>query len=313
LIRAETPSKTARLLRLATYASTATAMVLIGIKGAAWFMTGSLSLMASLVDSLMDAAASLINLLAVRYSLKSADQDHQFGHGKAESLAGLGQACFIGGSAIFLLMHAAERLNHPQPLQGISVGLWVMAFAMIATLGLLAFQGYVIRQTNSAAIRADALHYQSDLLTNAAAITALFFAASGYPLLDPLGALGIAGYILYSAWRIGREAMQVLMDHELPEETRQRICDIVLAHGNVLGLHGLRTRQSGQIMLVQLHLDLDQSLPLAEAHRVADEVELAIMAAFPQADVLIHQDPRNPARYRRNPQECREVPETRES
>jgi ferrous-iron efflux pump FieF len=311
-MRAVTPRKTATLLRLATYASTATAVVLIGVKGGAWFMTGSLSVMASLVDSLMDAVASLINLLAVRYSLKSADQDHQFGHGKAESLAGLGQACFIGGSAIFLLMHAAERLSHPQPLQDISLGLWVMVFAMGATLVLLAFQGYVIKQTNSSAIRADALHYKTDLLTNTATITALFFAGSGYPLLDPLGALAIAGYILYSAWQIGREAMQVLMDHELPEETRQRICDIALAHAVVLGLHDLRTRQSGQTMLIQFHLDLDQSLPLAEAHRVAKEVEHAIVAEFPQADIIIHQDPRNPARYRRSPH-CLELPETRES
>ncbi len=312
-MRADTPYDSATLLRLATYASTATAVVLIGVKGVAWFMTGSLSVMASLVDSLMDAAASLINLLAVRYSLKSADQDHQFGHGKAESLAGLGQASFIAGSAIFLLMHAAERLNHPQPLQEINIGLWVMVFAIGATLALLAFQGYVIKQTNSSAIRADALHYKTDLLTNTATIGALFFAASGWPLLDPLGALAIACYILYSAWQIGQEAMQVLMDRELPEETRQHICDIALAHATVLGLHDLRTRQSGQTMLIQLHLDLDQSLPLAEAHRVAKEVEHAIMAAFPRADVIIHQDPRNPARYRRNPQECRELPETRES
>ena len=311
-MRAATPRKTANLLRLATYASTATAVVLIGVKGGAWFMTGSLSVMASLVDSLMDAVASLINLLAVRYSLKSADQDHQFGHGKAESLAGLGQACFIGGSAIFLLMQAAERLSHPQPLQDISLGLWVMVFAIGATLVLLAFQGYVIKQTNSSAIRADALHYKTDLLTNTATIGALFFAASGYPLLDPLGALAIAGYILYSAWQIGREAMQVLMDHELPEEIRQRICDIVLTHATVLGLHDLRTRQSGQTMLIQFHLDLDQSLPLAEAHRAAKEVEYAIMAAFPQADIIIHQDPRNPARYRRNPH-CLELPETRKN
>ena len=304
------PYDTATLLKLATYASTATAMVLIGVKGMAWFMTGSLSVMASLVDSLMDAAASLINLLAVRYSLKRADQDHQFGHGKAESLAGLGQACFIAGSAIFLLMHAVERLNHPQPLQAINVGLWVMVFAIGATLVLLAFQGYVIKRTNSSAIRADALHYKTDLLTNIATICALFFVASGWPLLDPLGALAIACYILYSAWQIGLEAMQVLMDRELPEETRQRICDIVLAHGTVLGIHDLRTRQSGRTMHIQLHLDLDQGLPLAEAHRVADEVEYAIMASFPLADVIIHQDPRNPARYRRNPLECQELPKT---
>jgi ferrous-iron efflux pump FieF len=312
-MKAATPPASATLLRQATYASTFTAAVLIGIKSAAWFMTGSLSIMASLVDSLMDVAASLINLLAVNYSLKSADQDHQFGHGKAESLAGLGQACFIGGSVIFLLINAAERLNHPQPLQAVNVGLWVMAFAMAATLALLAFQTYVIRQTNSSAIRADALHYKTDLLTNTATIAALFCAASGWPLLDPLGALAIAGYILYSAWRIGREAMQVLMDHELPEETRQRICDTALAHPTVLGLHNLRTRQSGQTILIQFHLDLDQTLPLADAHRVTKEVERAILAAFPQADLIIHQDPRNPDSYRRNPQECLEPPENRES
>jgi ferrous-iron efflux pump FieF len=308
-MRTDTPRDTDNLLRLATYASTATAVVLIGVKVVAWFMTGSLSVMASLVDSLMDAAASLINLLAVRYSLKRADEDHQFGHGKAESLAGLGQACFIAGSAIFLLMQATERLHHPQPLQEVSVGLWVMVFAIGATLALLTFQGFVIKRTNSSAIRADALHYKTDLLTNTASIGALYFAASGWPLLDPLGALAIACYILYSAWQIGEEAMQVLMDRELPKETRQRICDIALAHAAVLGLHDLRTRQSGQTMLVQLHLDLDQALPLAGAHQVAKEVEHAIMASFPQADVIIHQDPRNPARYRHNAEECKDLPE----
>ncbi|HIJ89794.1 MAG: cation diffusion facilitator family transporter [Desulfobulbaceae bacterium] len=309
-MRTAPPRATDTLLKQATYASTATAVVLIGVKLTAWFMTGSLSVMASLVDSLMDGAASLINLLAVRYSLKSADEDHQFGHGKAESLAGLGQACFIAGSAIFLLMHAAERLKHPQPLQAINLGLWVMVFAIGATLVLLAFQGYVIKRTNSSAIRADALHYKTDLLTNTATIVALFFAGSGYPLLDPLGALAIACYILYSAWQIGHEALQILMDRELPEEIRQHICDIVLAHGIVLGVHDLRTRQSGQTMHIQLHLDLDQELPLSEAHRIAKEVEYAIMAAFPLADLIIHQDPRDPSRYRRNPKECLNPPET---
>ena len=303
-MRTDTPRDTDNLLRLATYASTATAVVLIGVKLVAWVMTGSLSVMASMVDSLMDAAASLINLLAVRYSLKSPDEDHQFGHGKAESLAGLGQACFIAGSAIFLLMQAAERLKHPQPLQELNVGLWVMVFAIAATMVLLAFQGFVIKKTNSSAIRADALHYKTDLLTNTATIGALFFVASGWPLLDPLGALAIACYILYSAWQIGQEAMQILMDRELSKETRQRICDIALAHASVLGLHDLRTRQSGQTMLVQFHLDLDQALPLAEAHRAAKEVEQAIMSAFPQSDVIIHQDPRDPGRYRRNTAEC---------
>ncbi|MFZ5773979.1 MAG: cation diffusion facilitator family transporter [Thermodesulfobacteriota bacterium] len=290
---------TARLLRLATYASTATAGLLIAVKFGAWFVTGALSVMASLVDSLMDAAASVINLLAVRYSLKCADEDHQFGHGKAESLAGLGQACFIAGSAVLLLMHAVERLGNPQPLDSLGTGIWVMAFSIAATLLLLAFQGYVIRQTNSTAIRADALHYRTDLLTNTASIAALCLTAMGWPLVDPLCALAIGGYILYSAWEIGQEAMQVLMDRELPEETRQSVRQLAMAHAEVLGIHDLRTRQSGQVMVIQFHLDLDQALSLAMAHRVAKEVEEAVVAAFPLADVTIHQDPRDPARYRR--------------
>jgi len=280
-----------RLLRLATYASTATALLLIAVKFSAWLGTGSLAIMASLVDSLMDGAASFLNLLAVRYSLKSPDADHQFGHGKAESLAGLGQASFIAGSAIFLLIQAAGRLARPQPLHNLDLGIWVMAFAILATLLLLLFQGHVIRRTNSSAIRADALHYKTDLLTNTASMAALFFTATGFALFDPLCAVGIAGYILYSAWRIGRDAVEVLMDRELPAATRQAICDIALAHPTVLGLHDLRTRQSGPTFLIQLHLGLDRNLPLFDAHRVAKEVEAAIMAAFPQADVIIHQDP----------------------
>jgi len=267
---------TADLLRLATYASTATALLLIAVKLAAWVMTGSLSVMASLVDSLMDAAASLINLLAVRYSLKSPDADHQFGHGKAEALAGLGQASFICGSALFLLMQTAERLRHPQPLKAVGVGIGVMAFAIIATLLLLAFQTYVIKRTGSTAIKADALHYKTDLLTNA------FFVSAGWPLLDPLCAAGIAAYILRSAWQIGQEAMQVLMDRELPDTTRQAICDLALSHALVLGIHDLRTRQAGQVMHIQLHLDLDSA----------------------GADIIIHQDPSDPAQYHGQRREC---------
>lgn len=293
-----------RLLRLATYASTATALLLIAVKFAAWLGTGSLSIMASLVDSLMDGAASFLNLLAVRYSLKSPDADHQFGHGKAESLAGLGQASFIAGSAIFLLIHAAGRLAQPQPLRSLDWGIGVMAFAILATLLLLLFQGHVIRRTNSSAIRADALHYKTDLLTNTASMAALFFTAAGFALFDPLCAVAIAGYILHSAWRIGRDAVEVLMDRELPADTRQAICDIALAHPTVLGLHDLRTRQSGQTFLIQLHLDLDRDLPLSRAHQVAKEVERAIMAAFPQADVIIHQDPKEQNREGAGKGEC---------
>ena len=285
------PARAARLLRLATYASVTTATVLIAGKLTAALLTGSISVLASLVDSMMDVAASIINLLAVHYSLQPPDHDHRFGHGKAEPLAGLAQAAFIAGSAVFLILHAVNRLLHPQPLNDALVGVGVLLFAIAATGALLAFQHYVIRRTQSTAIRADALHYATDLLTNTATILALGLAMLGWPLADPVFAIGIALYIIYSAGHIGHEAIQLLMDHELPPEVHARIKEIVRAHSLVRGVHDVRTRRSGQTYFIQLHLMLDDRMPLVEAHRVADEVEAALVAAFPNADVLIHEDP----------------------
>ena len=285
------PAQNARLLRLATYASVATASVLIAGKLAAALLTGSISVLASLVDSMMDVAASIINLLAVHYSLQPPDRDHRFGHGKAEPLAGLVQAAFIAGSAVFLIFNAVDRLMHPKPLTGEWIGIGVLLFAIVATLLLLAFQHHVIRRTQSTAIRADALHYATDLLTNGATILALGLTMLGWPLTDPVFAIGIALYIVYSASQIGYESIQLLMDHELPPEVHARIKEIARAYPEARGVHDLRTRRSGQTYFVQLHLMLDDQMTLVEAHRVADEVEAAIKAEFPNADVLIHEDP----------------------
>lgn len=282
---------TARLLRLATYASVVTATILIMAKIGAMLLTGSVSVMASLIDSLMDAAASLINLFAVRYSLMPADEEHRFGHGKAESLAGLAQATFIAGSALFLLLHAVDRLLNPQPLQDIGIGIAVMVFAIVATLILLAIQRYVIARTGSTAIRADSLHYFTDLLTNASIIAALALSLTGWPGMDPLFAIGIAFYILYSAWQIGLEAFHQLMDRELPDADRERIRAIALGHAQVRGLHDLRTYRSGQREIVQFHLELDGELSLHAAHAVTEAVAAAIRQAYPAADIVIRQDP----------------------
>lgn len=241
----------------------------------------------------MDATASILNMLAVRYSLKSADDDHKFGHGKAEALAGLGQALFIAGSAVFLLINAVGRLAKPTPLTCIGVGLGVMTFAIVITMLLLSYQRYVVKITDSSAIRADSLHYASDLLTNLATIMALFFANFGILIMDPLLALAIALYISYSAWEIGIESIHLLMDHELPDEMREIICRIATKQASVLGVHDLRTRKSGRIHMIQLHLELDDQMPLIEAHAIAKSVERQIQTHFPQADIIIHQDPIN--------------------
>jgi len=290
-IRQTSVANKARLLKRTAMASVATASVLIIVKFAAWLLTGSVSILASLVDSLMDSMASLINLLAVRWSLQPADAEHRFGHGKAEPLAGLVQAAFISGSAVFLVLHAIDRVRHPGPLEAVSVGIWIMVFSIVMTLGLLFIQRRTIRVTGSTAIRADALHYASDLLTNVGIIVALVLASHGWQRVDPVIAIGVAIYIFVSALRIGHAALQQLMDRELPIDIQQQILNAVRHQPDVLGVHDLRTRQSGQTRFVQLHLELDADLPLAQAHAIADQVDAAIKALLPDAEIIIHQDP----------------------
>ncbi len=281
----------AHLLRLATNASVATALSLAAAKAVAWSFTGSVAVLASLVDSLMDTGASLLTALAVRYALKPADDDHRFGHGKSEALAGLAQAIFITGSAAFLIFHAIDRLLHPHRLDAVAAGIVVMGVSMVATLALVIFQRHVVRETGSAAIKVDALHFVSDLATNFGTIIALALAGFGFDRVDPVLGIAIAATTAYGALRIGLETFQVLMDRELPTEVQERIRSIVLAHGEVVGVHDLRTRQSGPTTLIQFHLEMDGQISLNDAHRISDEVETAIRKVFPGADVVIHEDP----------------------
>ncbi len=285
------PLDRAGLLKLASIASVLTAGFLIVAKLAAWSVTGSVSLLASLVDSVMDSIASLINLFAIRYALQPADEDHRFGHGKAEPLAGLAQAAFIAGSAIFLVFHAIDRLRYAHSLDQVGIGIWVMVLAIVMTLGLLAVQRYVIRKTDSTAIRADSLHYLTDLLTNVSVLVALYLSTLGWTWADPVFAIAVAIYIFYSAFQIGHEAFQQLMDRELPEDILEQIQETAMSHPEVNGTHEMRTRQAGHTRFVQLHLELDANLPLKDAHEIADQVEAEILAFLPGAEVLIHQDP----------------------
>jgi ferrous-iron efflux pump FieF len=227
----------------------------------------------------------------VHWSLQPADAEHRFGHGKAQPLAALGQAAFIAGSAVFLGIEAIDRLLHPQPLTDVGVGLVVGGIAIVATVLLVTFQRHVVRRTGSPAIRADALHYATDLATNVAMVVALVLAAIGLDRLDPLFGLVIGLYVFYSALRIARDAVDALLDRELPDRERDGIARIALAEPGVRGVHGLRTRQSGQLILIQLHLELDDDLSLVEAHRLSVDVERRIRERWPDSDITIHQDP----------------------
>ncbi|MBS1206750.1 MAG: fieF [Proteobacteria bacterium] len=280
-----------RLITRAAVAATVMASSLLLIKIFAWWFTGSVSILAALVDSLVDIAASLTNLLVVRYSLQPADEEHTFGHGKAESLAALAQSMFISGSALFLFLTGIQHLANPEPLRAAGIGIAVTLVALFSTVILITFQRWVVSKTHSQAVRADMLHYQSDVMMNGAILIALGLSWYGWHWADALFALGIGSYILYSALRMGYEAVQALLDRALPDEERLEIIDIVIAWPGVSGAHDLRTRQSGPTRFIQIHLEMDDNLPLVQAHIVAEQVELAILQRFPGSDVIIHQDP----------------------
>jgi len=284
-----------RLMRTATYCAVSVAIILILIKAWAYLATDSVSILSTLVDSLLDLGASVVNLFAVRHALTPADDDHRFGHGKAEALAGLLQSAFIVGSAIFLILQATEKLANPDPIQASTIGIGVMGVSIALTVILVAFQRYVIRRTQSVAISADSLHYAGDILVNISVIVALILAEQlGWIIADALFAMGIAVYITYNAWSIIRLSFADLMDAELPEEERQKIIELVTEHPDVLGVHDLRTRRSGQALFIQMHLDLQPDLPLVIAHAISEDVEKTILDHYPNAEALIHQDPADP-------------------
>lgn len=281
-----------RLMRRATFAAVAVAVLLIMLKSVVFWSTGSVAMLGTLTDSLLDGAASLLNLFAVRASLAPPDAEHRFGHGKAEALAGLGQSIFIFASAGYIVFEAISRLIEPKPIENSVAGIVVVVIAILLTLGLVAYQRHVVQQTRSLAIEADSIHYRGDLLMNLSVIAALIL--SGYFGLhwaDAVFGILIALLIAWSAGKIVIRAFAQLMDQEFSDQDRERIKEIARSHSEVVNLHDLRTRRSGVDSFIQFHLELDGEMKLKEAHRISDEVRDEIMAAFPGSEVLIHQDP----------------------
>ena len=286
-------------MRQATYASVTVAATLIVAKLVIWDMSDSVALLSSLIDSSLDVMASLISLFAVRQALMPADKEHRFGHGKAESLAALGQSLFVGGSAVFLVFEAGGRVLRPPEVDNGIAAISVMVLSLVMTLVLVQFQRFVIKETGSMAIAADSLHYTADLLVNGGIIIGLIaVTAFGWTLADPLVALAVALYLIITAWRIALCAMDMLMDREFDDSAREEIHSIILSHPEVKSMHDLRTRSAGVHSFIQLHLELDGDLSLSEAHRISDEVEKLVSAKFENAEILIHEDPEGLDEYR---------------
>lgn len=246
----------------------------------------------SLADSILDVLASAVTFFAVRVAVSPADPEHRFGHGKSEGIAGLVQAVIVTGSAAYVGFEAVVRLLAPAPVMQPDIGIVVMLSSLVITLGLIVFQRFVVRRTGSLAIAADSIHYRADVLTNIAVLAAILLSAwSGLHVIDPLLALVVVVLILMSVRAIAAQALDVLLDRELPDEERDRILAIGERHPEVSGVHDLRTRSSGAMQFIQLHLELDPKLSLAQAHAICEAGERDIRRAFPSAEVLIHADP----------------------
>ncbi|WP_348728668.1 cation diffusion facilitator family transporter [Rheinheimera texasensis] len=267
------------------------ALTIVAIKLFAAIDTNAASMLASLMDAMMDVAVSLLNFVALRFALKPADDEHRFGHGKAEAVMALFQAAFLAGAAFVLLYQGFNRFFVPAPVGEISNGIWAMLVCSGLTLTLVLMQRWIIKKTGSLAVNADQAHYRGDLLMNAAVLLALYLVQNSLLWADAVIAILIAGYLLLNAGQLLRESMVHLLDEELPEVERQRILHHLQQMPGVLGVEQLRTRRAGPRVFVQLRLLLPQDWSLQKAHQVTDLAEQQVAALYADAEVIIHPDP----------------------
>ena len=279
------------LARRAALASVCSAILLGALKAWAAWTTGSVAVLASLADSILDLFASLVTLGGVHWASQPADENHRFGHGKAEALAALFQVVVIAVSALAILVRAIERLRGGDISASPESGIAVSMIAILVTLALTRYQAHVIRQTGSVAIGADRIHYTSDLMLNAAVIAALALDAWGLRGADPLFGIAIAFWLLFGAWRASEAAIDQLMDKEWPEEKRRAFVEVAARNPALRSLHDLRTRSSGNNDFVQFHIAMNPAMTIQQAHDVVESLEKELGEAFPGTEILIHVDP----------------------
>jgi ferrous-iron efflux pump FieF len=289
---AETTLMTRRITRL----SVAVALTLTLAKLLVWRASGSVALLASLADSGLDVLAALITYFAVRYAASPPDSEHRFGHGKAEAFASLTQAGLVFATAALVGQEAVVRLLHPQPVRAEFWGMAVMGLSLVMTGGLVFAQSKVLALTRSVAVRGDRAHYLVDFGSNLVALAGIGGAALlGGPAPDAIAGLAVTAWLVWGAVGVFRQASFELMDHELPDDSRARITELMTRDPRVRDVHSMRTRASGPYIHIQMHAELDPSLSLVEAHQVMVAAERRVLEAYPTADIIVHPDPRGAA------------------
>jgi ferrous-iron efflux pump FieF len=281
------------LRQIASRTSLAVAIVLVGMKFLAWLASGSVALLTSAADAIVDAGASLVTYFGVRYAQRPPDHDHRFGHGKGEAVAALIQATFLAGAALVLALQSTQRLIFPERLEGLEIGIGVIGASLLAAAGLVVMQTGVVRKTGSTAIAADRAHYVTDIAVNAAVLTALAVTRlTGWQRADPAFALVISGYMLWSARGIAKKALVQLLDREIPSKDRQRIIEAVLACAGARSIHDLRTRHAGDRTFVEYHLEVEGRLTVDHGHAIGDATESAVERLLPGiVEVTAHVEP----------------------
>lgn len=291
--QAAAAEKGIRLRRLASSISLFAAILLVAVKLFAWVMTGSVALLSSAMDALVDTVAALATFYGVRFAARPPDEDHRFGHGKGEAIAGFTQAAFLAGAGLALACESVGRFAFPQPVQKLGIGLIVIIAGLVAAIGLVGIQTWVLRQTRSTAIAADRAHYLTDVAVNVAVLLAfVIMRLTGTERADSVAAFGISGYMLWNSRHIAMTTLQQLLDKEIPDDYRQRIMANVLACRDVRGIHDLRTRYAGDRIFIQFHLEVDADLTVARGHAICDTVETEVQRLFStEVEVSTHLEP----------------------
>lgn len=277
---------------VAGVASIATVAILIFIKAFAYVMSGSAAVLSSLIDSVMDAVVSLINIMAIRYSLKPADHDHRYGHGKVEGLAALFQSAFIAGAGVFLVFESLDRLARPEPSSESLTAIAIMFISILLSGVLVLVQKVSLKYAPSLAVEADSAHYSGDIAINAGVVAILLCLHYGAPgWVDPAFAIIVAAYLGYTAYTVAMKGIDMLLDRELPDDMRAQIIDIINRHPDAIGAHDLRTRRTGMDINIAFDLEIDPDKSLRTAHAIAIDIEQQILKLFPNAEIMIHKDP----------------------
>jgi ferrous-iron efflux pump FieF len=281
------------LIKLSSSLSIFIASVILGMKSIAWLITESSSVLASLVDSSLDITSSIINFIAIRYALLPPDDNHRFGHDKIQDLAVFGQGIFFMASALFVIISSMLKINSHTEIYNFDYGIYLMLASTVLTIGLVFFQSYVVSATNSNIIKADKLHYITDIFSNLVVVLSVYFSQK-YRYLDCVLAILIALYLMHGAYQILNEALKNLLDQEFDPEERNKIISKLIEYKNnkrIESAHDIKTRKAGNKYFIQFHVEINGSLTLKETHEIVEDIEQDLLKIFPEGEIIIHQDP----------------------